>query len=372
MDNKELYLNRKNFDLICRFLKIPDNVDLEFLYKCYYQVVEALIAMLESQNIPLLGKIQPPVITAYILNEHLYSVAGLDDNKRHEMENNEKYVKKLCSIALDKYFTLGHLRYEEGLLTDRYYPPITLIQLYTSYVLHLLKKFAQKSPSQTLMVDILHKAFMMSDCITNLLVTGFETEAFSTWRTLHETECNAIIIFKYGQPIINAYLRHITYGLAFRNVLGSAEEQDQVFAEIKAKMKSLGLKSKDMKRFIECGWLYSIPDLDKYPDFRLNFRNGTEYIAGLSGMNSRYEMSSEIAHSSPLLIYSNREFFFYLSIVSLYESFLRMEALFNEIYSATMSEKEKQEYQLMRDTYLPQLKIVLDIESHRLSKMTNK
>lgn len=45
------------------------------------------------------------------------------------------------------------------------------------------------------MIDILHKGFRMCDCIIQLLFSGFETEAFSTWRTLHETECIARIYF---------------------------------------------------------------------------------------------------------------------------------------------------------------------------------
>ncbi len=370
MNNKELYLHKENFNTVCQLMKIDDKViDCAFLYDCYRQVVESLITILESQNAPILGKIQPPIIISYLLNEHLYSSSGLTEKQKKELEDNTIYQRKICSIAIDKYFSLDNFKYEEGYQIDRFFPPITLIRLYTNFILHLLRKFAQKNPQQTLMIDILHKGFMMCECITELLVSGFETEAFSTWRTLHETECIAILIFKYGKPLIDAYLRHIKYGLAFRNALGTKEEQDQVFVEIKSQMKDLGLKSKDMKRFIECGWLYSVPDLDKYEDFRLNFRNGTEYLAGLSNMNDRYEMSSEIAHSSPLLIYSNREFFFFLTIVSLYESFLRLEVIFNEVYNSSMNEKEQKEYQLMRDSYLPQLRITLDMETHRLEQL---
>lgn len=42
-------------------------------------------------------------------------------------------------------------------------------------------------------------------------------------------------LFQYRKPVIDAYLRHITYGLAFRDILGSKEEQDEVFVEIKEK-----------------------------------------------------------------------------------------------------------------------------------------
>ena len=77
--------------------------------------------------------------------------------------------------------------------------------------------------------------------------------------------------------------------------------------EIKEGMKDNDLKSKDMKRFIEYGWLSAIPDvkLGRIPDFKFNFRDGVERCANLRQYSKVYEMSSEIAHSSPLLIYSS-------------------------------------------------------------------
>ena len=103
-------------------------------------------------------------------------------------------------------------------------------------------------------------------------------------------------------------------------------------------------------------------------NFKLNFRNGTEYVAGLSEMNSYYEMSSEIAHSSPLLIYSNRKFFFYMSIVCMYESFFRIEEILNNIFMQVMSDQDAKSYYAVRQTYLPQLKIILNIEQKKIKK----
>lgn len=366
---ENIYRLRSTFDSTCALMQIDARLNQDFLYTCYLEIVDSLIALLEEQHLPIIGRINPISILSYLINEHLYSTSGSELEKVQEMERNEVYIKKLSSIVLDKYFTIEHLRYNEGALQDRYFPPLTSLSLYTNYVLHCLNQFQKNDPEQTLMIDILHKGFRMIDCITQLLFSGYETEAFSTWRTLHETECIARILFHYQKPVIEAYLRHIRYGLAFRNALGTKEEQDELFVEIKQKMKELDLKSKDMKRFIECGWLYAIPNIQEDKEFRLNFRNGTEYMAGLSEYNSRYEMSSEIAHSSPLLIYSNRQFFFYFSIVCLYESFFRLEEIFGSIYLSTVQEKEKNAYLILRATYLPQLQIILEIEKERVGKL---
>ena len=45
----------------------------------------------------------------------------------------------------------------------------------------------------------------MCKAIIELLEDGFETEDFSTWRTLHETECVVIILKKYDSTVIKEY-----------------------------------------------------------------------------------------------------------------------------------------------------------------------
>ena len=51
---------------------------------------------------------------------------------------------------------------------------------------------------------------------------------------------------------------------------------------IKDNMRSMGLKSKDMKRYIEYGWLFAIPGIAESPEFKLNFRDGVERAASLT------------------------------------------------------------------------------------------
>lgn len=366
--NYEIYLERETFDNSISNIEIPSFISKDFLFLGYIHVCKSLINVYLNQNVNPFGKLQPLSIVEYLLNEHFYSTLGMNEEEIKKVEQNEVYQSKLFSIVVDKYFTLDHFQYHEGSFADQFYPPITSMKLYINYILHSLKRFKQKEPKTTLLVDVIHKGLMMCNCICNLLTSGFETEAFATWRTLHETECVAIVLYKYGEPVIERYLKHINYGLAFRNALGSKEETDKLFEEFKSIMKGHGLKSKDMKRFIECGWLYAVPNILEDENFKLNFRNGTEYVAGLSEMNSYYEMSSEIAHSSPLLIYSNRKFFFYMSIVCMYESFFRIEEILNNIFMQVMSDQDAKSYYAVRQTYLPQLKIILNIEQKKIKK----
>ena len=126
---------------------------------------------------------------------------------------------------------------------------------------------------------------------------------------------------------------------------------------MKEEMRGYGLKSKDIRKYIEYGWLYLIADKDD-TNFKLNFRDGLEKLAGLEMYSKRYELSSEIIHSTPLLIYSNKEYFYYMTLLSLYESFFRLEKVFVSLFSKRVSEVQMKQYQEMRKVYYSQLVII--------------
>ena len=237
-----------------------------------------------------------------------------------------------------------------GKLTSRFSPYMSTIDLYLNFILGMLSRYKKNDPTQTLVVDVMTKGFQMAKCVASLLEGGFETEAFATWRTLHENECILSVLVKFGQPAIEAYLRHMKYAAAFRGGLESKEATDAVFVDIKAEMREHDLKSKDMKRFIEYGWLYALP-VPEGEEIKLNFRDGVEKMAALSNYSKVYEMSSEIAHSSPLLIYSRKDYIFHVVLLNLYESFFRLEKIFTSIYMSTIQEDEKQHYVRMRQLY---------------------
>lgn len=143
------------------------------------------------------------------------------------------------------------------------------------------------------------------------------------------------------------------YAEAFRRK-EKTSESDQIFEEIKTKMKQLSLKSKDMKKFIEYGWLTYIPDIDPLK-LKLNFRDGLQNLAGLSQYKSRYMLSSEILHSTPLLIYSDKKHYYYVTIISLYESFIRLENVFVSLFMKRFNKSAIDYYNTLRNAYYSQL-----------------
>ena len=66
-------------------------------------------------------------------------------------------------------------------------------------------------------------------------------------------------------------------------------------------------------------------------------------------------MSSEIIHGTPLLIYSNREYFYFVTLLSTYESFFRLENIFSQMIVKTVDEDKIAGYKQMRQIYYTHL-----------------
>ena len=344
--------------------------DTDFLYECYKDLNEAIDALSKS-NLPTSNLISDVKCIDYLFGEYLYYKENNDEEYIKSFKVDDNFKARLISNALDKYLTNEHLAYKTNALVNKYHPMISSLSLYLNFVLGMLFRHEKNNPSKTLNVDLLNKAFLLSKSILNLLNDGFETVAFSTWRTLHETECIITLISKYKDKIIKPYLKHMDYSAAFRGLYSDKEKVDAIFVELKKEMKELDLKSKDMKRYIEYGY---ITNLDEYKtmDLKLNFRDGVEKLAGLSMYSQTYEMSSEIAHSSPIMIYSRKEYFFYLTLINVYEAFFRMEKYFYEEYKTFISEQELHTYEIMRKNYLTQLGSIYNIELEKFKKLNSK
>jgi hypothetical protein len=365
----ETLLSEEQFRTVLKNLNAPSGLNEPFLYQCFSDAF-AGSDELKNQS-PLLAAIplNPVQLILYLVNEHQFYLLMHPDTKEESLLHDENYERMLVSISLDKYFTNEHLAYKNERFASRFLPEISTISLYLNFILGMLNHFKRGDPKETLVVDILQKGFSMAECIVDLLTNGFETEAFSTWRTLHENECILAVIMKNGQPVIASYLQHLKYAVAFRGGLPTKEETDQTFEEIKAGMREVGLKSKDMKRYIEYGWLLAIPHVAENPEFKLNFRDGVERCAGLRDYAKVYEMSSEIAHSSPLLIYSRKNYFYLITILNLYESFFRLEKIFSSIYLSNAPEAEKNQYLAMQKLYFGELRAVYDYEKSRFATL---
>lgn len=360
-------LSKSQFDAVYENIRVNPRLDKEFVYQAYLLALDGASLLINSNVLGKVVPINPIVLILYIVNEYgFYADSHSLDPKA--MINDEEAIQKIVSISLDKYFTNEHLSFQNNTRISKYSPQISTLSLALNFVLGILSRYKKRDPKTTLLTDILYKGFSMAKAISELIVDGFETEAFSTWRTLHETECILILLMNNSSNTLKAYLRHMDYSLAYRGLYGNKEETDKIFIEIKSEMKKLELKSKDMKKFIEYGWLTSIEGATKTEGFKFNFRDGVEKLANLSSYSKTYEMASEIAHSSPILIYSRNDYFLHVTLLNLYASFFRLEEMFAKIYLSNISKEEANRYLLLRETYYPLIQVMAEHERKFFNK----
>lgn len=370
----ETLTNKENYLSLLEALGTRKDIDREFVYAVFSNIVSLLPELVKTY--PLLSRFQIniPQLSVYIVSEHGFY---LDINRgvktQEEIIADPNYLSMLSSIAVDKYYSNEHTAVRMNSYASRYNPIFSTLDLYLNFVLTMLSRFKRGDPERTLLIDVMVSGFSMAKCVSSLLENGYQSEAFSTWRTLHENECILKILITYREQVAQAYLRHMRYGQAFRSGLSSKEETDACFLEIKERMREVNLKSKDMKRFIEYGWLLGVPGfkekiLNPSEGYKFNFRDGVQKVAELSQYSKLYETSSEITHSSPLLIYASKEATSKIVTMALYESFFRLEKSFSAVYLGTVSAPEREAYLRMRGLYYQELQVAY----RYLSRSANK
>jgi len=364
-------LEKAVFDKVLDLLQAPSYVDRDFLYSIYNTCIDIIDHFNNNDTFHDLRSVDQFELINYCIGEYVYAFGGTDEKIKQELIALENDSGRISSIVADKFLSLSYFSHNEGTFTNRYLPSISSLNLYLNFILNILNNYKKNDPVSTLITDLLNKSVSIARCVLNLLVDGYETEAFALWRTLHECECTLVILEKYREPLINSYLKHMQYALAYSGALKDKETVDATFVTIKEQMRSHELKSKDMKKFIEYGWLYAVPGVSQ-TELKLNFRDGLEQLAGLERYNKVYLMSSEIIHSTPLLVYSDKQYFFYTALLNLYESFFRLEKVFVSLFVPRVNEEQLNSYKNMRKVYYSQLLAIHKRETNRYLSIFKK
>ena len=346
-------------------------IDVDYVFDVY-EAANEVIDLLDKQTAQIeVKEVNQFDLLLYCVGEYHYSIFNLKEEDVEKFKQNEDYQATMASVVADKYLSLSIFNHVEKKLANRFLPPASSLNMYINFMLNIVKGYKKNDPQSSLISDLLMKSLTISRCILENLLSGYETEAFSSWRTLHECECTLILLDQYGEPLINNYLKHMNFGLAFNNAIADKAKQDEIFYSMKDEMRARDLKSKDIRKYIEYGWLYPIVKEDD-DSFKLNFRDGLQKLAGLSSYSKRYEISSEIIHSTPLLIYSNKEYFYYMTLLSLYESFFRLEKVFVSLFSKRVSPEQMNQYREMRKVYYSQLVIIHQRELNNFKRLQNR
>jgi hypothetical protein len=354
MENKEI------FEILFKQRKLSD-IYKESLCEIFTGVIEELTKKVEIADIADFA-INPSIIFNYVVEETAYNLQLIKKEDHVPFISSPSYIVSETRIISDKIFLNELLGSEHPTLVSRFSPLVTTFDFMANYILNTFNRLNKKGTQErALLLDIMKKGFVMSKTIISLLVQGANTEAFSTWRTLHEVECIAKILYE-NPYLTSTYIRHMEYAQYYRNEEADSSIVEAKINEVHELMKPYNLKSKDTKKYIEYGWLYSYKDvLEKFPEFRPNFRKGIELVSGLSSYSKIYEMSSELAHSSPMLIYSNPDYFKSLTLLCLYDTFFRLENIFNNIMM-NESEIDYLSYAKVRENALMEMNKNIQIE----------
>ena len=254
-----------------------------------------------------------------------------------ESEILEYIIGEVKSSVNDDYIQIANNAYESFLLNKEDDKPdisiydtiITKFLNLVSYLKNINSPMAYYKPEISLINDLFQTVFNNLYAFSILISTKLYTSALTSWRSLHESECILKLLIE-NEKIKKEYIKHIKYNNYLRNQSEySKAELDGNFNKIKKEMSDHNLKSKDMKKFIEYGYLYFAKNyLDSDIKFKLNFRDGLEYLAGLSMYSNVYESASQIVHSSSSYFYANDSFCKDLSLALTYQTLIRITNLY--------------------------------------------
>lgn len=192
---------------------------------------------------------------------------------------------------------------------------------------------ARQDPNFSLINDLFETTFKKISGFTKMMALGLYMDSYVAWRTIHESESTLFLLVNNGDKTKKDYVKHIVYSnMYYTPEMFDDNERDRIFSEeIKKEMAEHDLKSKDMKKFLEYGWLYSCKqyDIEAHPKFKLNFNDGVDELSGLREQyNEFYRGTSEIAHSSSIFFYANEEGIKEVALMLTYESSYRIFKLY--------------------------------------------
>ena len=349
-------LSFKDFCAFLRHFKPVASAEDELLYKVYNEAILLLKLHHEAFSDLPYQPLEHARLILYLLYDYEYRLRGFSIEERIMKLDDEILFTKLTTVAVDKYGSESYFKFEENRLVNHFSMEISTLNVYVNFISLKLPQLQEPNETKRLYLDLLRDAFSIIRTVSELLVAGFEKEALSTWRSLHEVEATLILV--QDDNLLTHYGRHIIYNAAFNKLLPQAQ-CDELFVEIKAKMKSFGLKSKDTRRFIEYGWISTHKDFD-LTNYKFNFRDGVQKLANLGYAREAYQSASEAAHSSPLLLFMNPQSFLTMTLTHLYKSFLNIEALFAAKYHESAPQTEVNFYEEVRNLYLEDVHLVLN------------
>ena len=267
-------------------------------------------------------------IAFYICEEHLNNIQFIEKEKIQELELDERYIKDLVYLVYDKLIYNDYDNLIGHPIKTKYCVEISTLNMFINRLFSLISPIKITNIKDKLLIDIFNKCFLLMKSTLTQLTNGLETEAMSSWRTLHELECVLKIIYDSNEEVSKAYFRHLEYGSYHRGEIQDEKEMERIEKNMQEDMEILQVKKSNKEKFINYGWLHWACKRLNEEEIKFNFLGGLQKLAGLVNYRKWYEIASDVTHSTPLLVYANRHYLYQSTLAITYESFFRIETLF--------------------------------------------
>lgn len=301
--------------------------NVAFLREMYYRVKEQYAQELENRKIRLraLDGARLDEIVAYVFYYHAFHTSHLPPELISRIEGEEKYSAMLVQDVAVYIVINEHLNVEKFSNTSAYSPEIAAYNMACSYSLFILGSFSGQDRRMNGINNLFKKALVTVKSVINLLAAGNSCDAVILWRHLHELECVLITLNTKGEELFFRYVEHMEY--FDLETKPNAEELQKRLSE---ESKTYGIKEKNA--FINYGWLVHVEGFREGfgKEYRLNFKEGLQKVAGQSGRYAAYASASKILHPSAWVVAIPDDKFYLFTLLELSKTLTNIVGLIKD------------------------------------------
>lgn len=301
--------------------------NVAFLREMYYRVKEQYAQELENRKIRLraLDGARLDEIVAYVFYYHAFHTSHLPPALISRIEGEEKYRAMLVQDVAVYIVINEHLNVEKFSNTSAYSPEIAAYNMACSYSLFILGSFSGQDRRMNGINNLFKKALVTVKSVINLLAAGNSCDAVILWRHLHELECVLITLNTKGEELFFRYVEHMEY--FDLETKPNAEELQKRLSE---ESKAYGIKEKNA--FINYGWLVHVEGFREGfgKEYRLNFKEGLQKVAGQSGRYAAYASASKILHPSAWVVAIPDDKFYLFTLLELSKTLTNIVGLIKD------------------------------------------
>ena len=319
IDQMEVHIFAAQLARLSRLTGKTANTD--FIREMYERVKDRYVEELQNRKIRLrtLDGARLDEIVSYIYYYHIFHTSHLPEELTKKLESDEKYREMLVRDVAVYIVINEHLNVEKISNTSEYSPEIAAYNMACSYSLYILGSFKGTDRRMNGINNLFKKAMVTIKSVIHLLAAGNSCDAVILWRHLHELECVLIVLCTKGEDLFFRYIKHMEYFDMEGNP--RAEELQQRLSE---ECKAFGVKERNA--FINYGWLEYVDGFREGfgKEYRLNFKDGLQKIAGLSARHAAYASASKILHPSAWVVTIRDDKFYKFTVFELFRSLINI------------------------------------------------